>query len=88
MTWSLGIRAKPMRSRSSRLLIFGVKVRLSTIEGGDFYCPSCGGDRRFARRRARRWFTLFFVPAIYLLIARDHHPAPSAAPLAHPIAAD
>jgi multidrug efflux pump len=32
-------------------------------------------------------FTLFFVPAIYLLIARDHHRAPSTVPLAEPTTA-
>ncbi len=48
------------------LLIFGIKVRLSTVEDGDFFCPHCGGDRHFARRRARRWFTLFFIPLIPL----------------------
>ena len=53
------------------LLIFGIKVRLSTVEDGDFFCPHCGGDRRFARRRARRWFTLFFIPLIPLNVVGE-----------------
>lgn len=48
------------------LLIFGIRVRFSTVEQGEFFCPHCGGDRPFARRRARRWFTLFFIPLIPL----------------------
>jgi tellurite resistance protein len=48
------------------LLIFGLSVFFRTIGEGDFHCPSCGGDRHYRRRIARRWFTLFFVPVIPL----------------------
>lgn len=48
------------------LLIFGLSVFFRTIGSGDFHCPACGGDRRYRRRVARRWFTLFFVPVIPL----------------------
>lgn len=48
------------------LLIFGFKVRLTTVESLMFFCPSCGGDRSAARRNARRWFTLFWIPVIPL----------------------
>ena len=53
------------------LLIFGIRVRFSTVEQGDFFCPQCGGDRHFARRRARRWFTLFFIPLIPLNVVGE-----------------
>jgi hypothetical protein len=46
------------------VIIFGVRGRLSTLEGGQFYCPRCRGDRAYARRGVRRWFTLFFVPIL------------------------
>ena len=48
------------------LLIFGFKVRLTTVESLVFFCPGCGGDRSGAKRSARRWFTLFWIPVIPL----------------------
>ncbi|MCO6006325.1 TerB family tellurite resistance protein [Actinoallomurus purpureus] len=48
------------------LLIFGFAVFFRTVSHGDFHCPHCGGDRRYRRRVARRWFTLFFLPVIPL----------------------
>jgi tellurite resistance protein len=48
------------------LLIFGLSVFFRTVGQGDFHCPSCGGDRHYRQRFARRWFTLFFIPVIPL----------------------
>ncbi|MDQ1424047.1 MAG: hypothetical protein QOD72_1545 [Acidimicrobiaceae bacterium] len=48
------------------LLIFGIRVRWKTLAEGTFHCPSCGADRSFRRRLARRWFTLFFIPIVPL----------------------
>ncbi|MBC6461638.1 zinc-ribbon domain-containing protein [Actinomadura sp. HBU206391] len=48
------------------LLIFGLSVFFRTVSRGTFHCPNCGGDRRYRRRVARRWFTFFFVPVIPL----------------------
>ncbi len=48
------------------LLIFGLSVFFRTVGEGEFHCPSCGGDRRYRQRVARRWFTLFFIPVIPL----------------------
>ena len=48
------------------LLIFGLSVYFRTVGEGDFHCPSCGGDRHYRQRVARRWFTLFFLPVIPL----------------------
>lgn len=50
------------------LLIWGWRVRFKTLAEGVFFCPTCGGDRGFARKQGRRWFTLFFLP----LIPLDH----------------
>lgn len=47
-------------------LLFGMRVVLRTIGEGTFHCPREGADRTYLRRRARRWFTLFFVPIIPL----------------------
>lgn len=48
------------------LLIFGLGVFFRTVSAGEFHCPDCGGDRRYRRRMARRWFTLFFLPVFPL----------------------
>jgi hypothetical protein len=48
------------------LVIFGFRVRGSTVGSGTFFCPSCGGDRPYVHKKARRWFTIFFVPLIPL----------------------
>ncbi|MEV5751884.1 zinc-ribbon domain-containing protein [Actinoallomurus sp. NPDC052308] len=53
------------------LLIFGFAVFFRTVGHGDFHCPRCGGDRRYRRRVARRWFTLFFLPVIPLTKAGE-----------------
>src|SRR5690606_10175763 len=31
-----------------------------------FFCPQCGGDRPYAQKKGRRWFTLFFIPVVPL----------------------
>ena len=48
------------------LLVFGFRIRLSTVASLVLFCPTCGGDRVGARRSARRWFTLFWIPLIPL----------------------
>ncbi len=48
------------------LLVFGLKIRLTTVAPLVFFCPTCGGDRPGARRAARRWLTLFWVPVVPL----------------------
>ncbi len=48
------------------LLIFGLSVFFRTVGEGDFHCGTCGGDRYYRHRVARRWFTLFFIPVIPL----------------------
>jgi tellurite resistance protein len=48
------------------LLIWGFRALNKTLAEGEFFCPQCGGDRPYRHRRARRWFTLFFIPVIPL----------------------
>ncbi|GAA0968175.1 TerB family tellurite resistance protein [Actinocorallia libanotica] len=47
-------------------LVFGLTVCFRTMGEGTFHCPSCGGDRRYRRRRGKRWVTLFFLPVVPL----------------------
>ena len=73
------------------MIIFGLAVFYFGAKAqGAFHCPNCGGDRAYKLKIGRRWFTLFFVPVIYVLIARDHRaaqpiaePQPFAAPVRH-----
>jgi Tellurite resistance protein TerB len=48
------------------IIMWGWKVRFKTLSNGVFFCGSCGGDRQYARKQGRRWFTLFFIPIIPL----------------------
>jgi hypothetical protein len=53
------------------ILIWGWRVRFKTLMEGVFFCPTCGGDRSFARKQGRNWFTLFFIPLIPLAHVGD-----------------
>lgn len=57
---------QPFGKGSTVLLVFGLTVCFRTVGEGAFHCPSCGGDRRYRRRRGRRWITLFFLPVVPL----------------------
>jgi hypothetical protein len=46
--------------------IAGLRTRNTTVGMATFRCPNEGGDRRYRRQQARRWFTLFFVPVVPL----------------------
>jgi zinc-ribbon family len=50
------------------LLIWGWRTRFKTLVEGVFHCPGCGGDRHYAHKEARNWFTLFFLPVIPLKV--------------------
>lgn len=50
------------------LLIWGWRTRFKVLAEGVFHCPGCGGDRHFAHKQARSWFTLFFLPVIPLKV--------------------
>src|ERR1700738_4957036 len=49
-------------------LIWGWRSRSKVLSQGTFFCPHCGGDRQYAHKQARRWFTLFFLPVIPLKV--------------------
>jgi zinc-ribbon family len=53
------------------IVIWGWRVRFKTLMEGAFFCPTCGGDRTYARKQGRNWFTLFFIPLIPLAHTGD-----------------
>ncbi|GAA2032041.1 hypothetical protein GCM10009839_35130 [Catenulispora yoronensis] len=48
------------------MIIWGWRTVFRVVGTGVFSCPSCGTDREYQRRRAQRFFTLFFIPLIPL----------------------
>ncbi len=44
----------------------GMRSRTTTVGTGRFACPREGVDRGYRHQKARRWFTLFFIPVIPL----------------------
>ena len=44
------------------IIVWGFKVRFSKVKAVTFVCSHCGADREGTLRRARRWFTIFFIP--------------------------
>lgn len=44
------------------LIIWGSKGIVQNIGSGTFHCPAEGTDRGYFHQKARRWFTLFFIP--------------------------
>ena len=46
------------------IIVWGFKVRFSKVRAVTFVCSHCGADREGTLRRARRWFTIFFIPIV------------------------
>ncbi len=46
------------------MIIFGTRARSKVIGEGRFYCPRCEAQRPYVRKRATRYFSLYFVPVI------------------------
>ncbi|CAM5775651.1 hypothetical protein LMIY3S_05132 [Labrys miyagiensis] len=44
------------------MIIFGYRGRERTIGKGTFNCPHCRSSRTYERKKAQRWFTLYFIP--------------------------
>ncbi|MGY0486648.1 TerB family tellurite resistance protein [Streptomyces sp. WG-D5] len=44
--------------------VFGVHTTWTTVGDGEFFCPSCGGDRNYQRRTGRRRLVLLGVPVV------------------------
>ncbi len=47
-------------------VVFGTRGVTSTSDRGRFHCPQCGGDQDYARKKVRRFFTLFWIPVLPL----------------------
>jgi hypothetical protein len=54
------------------MIIWGWRTWARAIDHGTFFCPHCGADRSYAHKRARRWFTLFFIPLIPLAVIGEY----------------
>jgi uncharacterized tellurite resistance protein B-like protein len=48
------------------MIIFGTRGLTSTKDSGTFYCPVCAGRQPYKHKKARRFFTLYFIPLIPL----------------------
>ena len=53
------------------MIIWGWKTVFRVIGSGVFSCPTCGADRNYERRKAQRFFTLFFIPLIPLKVVGE-----------------
>ncbi len=48
------------------MIILGVNDRAKTVGEGTFFCPHCQHSHSYARKKAKLYFSLFFVPLIPL----------------------
>ncbi|MEZ5946989.1 MAG: TerB family tellurite resistance protein [Hyphomonas sp.] len=48
------------------MIIFGTKATRKLLDKGSFDCPQCNQTTNFEKRRARKWFHLYFIPVIPL----------------------
>jgi transcription elongation factor Elf1 len=46
------------------MIIFGTKIRKSTVGSGKFFCPRCRTMRAYNHQKGTRYFTLYFIPII------------------------
>lgn len=46
------------------MTFFGWNERISNLETGKFWCPTCSRDANFDRIESRKWFHAFFVPVL------------------------
>jgi transcription elongation factor Elf1 len=46
------------------MIIFGTKAKTTTIGTGQFYCPKCGEERQYTHKKAKKYFSLYFIPII------------------------
>jgi hypothetical protein len=58
----------PGRERNGRATrlsrVLGTRTAWTPLGDGEFFCPSCGGDRNYQRLSGRRRFTLLGVPVL------------------------
>lgn len=48
------------------LFIFGTSPKVTVLDTGDFYCPTCETQRRYEHQLVRNYFTAYFVPVFPL----------------------
>jgi tellurite resistance protein len=53
------------------MIIFGTRGVTSTTSRGNFHCPACGGERQYAGKRMRRFFTLYFIPLVPMGVLQE-----------------
>ena len=46
------------------MIIFGTKAKTKAIGKGKFNCPHCQREREYERKKAKRYFSLYFIPLI------------------------
>jgi hypothetical protein len=54
------------------MIIFGTRIRHTTLSSGQFYCPNCKAQRNYELRRARNYFALYFIPIIPMNIVGEY----------------
>jgi hypothetical protein len=53
------------------LIIWGIRNINHTLAEGSFFCPHCQAPRAYQHKRARRFFTLYFLPIIPLNVVGE-----------------
>ena len=46
------------------MIIFGTKAKTKSVGKGKFNCPHCQREREYERKKAKRYFSLYFIPLI------------------------
>lgn len=54
------------------MIIFGTRTTNPTAGQGMFNCPRCGPQKPYTHKKAKRWFTLYFIPVIPLGTAGEY----------------
>jgi hypothetical protein len=54
------------------MIIFGTRTTNPTAGQGIFNCPRCGPQKPYTHKKAKRWFTLYFIPVIPLGTAGEY----------------
>ncbi|MFJ8748636.1 TerB family tellurite resistance protein [Streptomyces sp. NPDC102441] len=50
--------------RAIKLRIYGIRTVWDTVGDGEFFCPSCGGDRNYRRLTGRHRLTVLGLPLL------------------------
>ncbi|MCP9992622.1 MULTISPECIES: TerB family tellurite resistance protein [Streptomyces] len=58
-----GPDSRTAAARRARRLV-GTRTAWTAVGDGEFFCPSCGGDRNYQRLTGRRRFTVLGVPVL------------------------